>query len=171
VIPNLLHLSNSLADLWFRKWLNDEERKVAIERLRNNQTGIKNRLIKWYQAREAALDPKTWLFVLFGLSTQVVNGAVSNFGSLIVKGFGFSSLHTTILQIPYGFIILFSNVSAMYVQRWIPGQTRCIVAICYVLPALAGVVGIHVISRDHRNALLACYYVGDRHTQLHLKTC
>ena len=93
------------------------------------------------------------------MSTQVVNGAVSNFGSLIVKGFGFSSLNATLLQVPYGFIILFANLSAMYIQRWLPGQMRCAVACVYVLPALAGTIGIHTISRDSRGALLACYYV------------
>ena len=132
---------------------------MAIERLRDNHTGIKNKKIKKNQIQEAFTDPKTWFFFLFGMSTQVVNGAVSNFGSLIVKGFGFSSLNSTLLQVPYGFIILFANLSAMYLQRWIPGQQRCAVACLYVLPALAGTVGIHTISRSSRGGLLACYYV------------
>jgi hypothetical protein len=142
-----------------RRWLSPAEKRVAIERLRENQTGIKNGEIKWYQVREAVLDPKTWFIFLLGVSTQIVNGAVSNFGSLIIKGFGFTGLHTLLFQVPYGFIILFSNVSAMYLQRWIPGQQRCFVAIMYVIPALAGTVGIHVLPRDHRGNLLACYYV------------
>jgi hypothetical protein len=109
---------------------------------------------------EALLDPKTWFLFLFGLSTQVVNGSVSNFGTLIIKGFGYSTLQTTLLQIPYGIIILFAVLSSMYVQRWLPGQMRCVVAICYVLPALAGIIGIHTISKSNKHALLACFYVG-----------
>jgi hypothetical protein len=93
------------------------------------------------------------------VATQVVNGAASNFGSLIIQGFGYSNLVTTLFQIPYGMIILVSNVSAMYLQRWLPGQKRCLVAVLYVCPALAGVVGIHTISRDHKVALLVCYWV------------
>lgn len=104
-------------------------------------------------------DPKTWIFFLLGVASQVVNGAASNFGSLIIKGFGFSSLETTLLQIPYGFVIVFSNLSAMYLQHWLPGQKRCIVACLYVLPSLAGAVGIHTISRNSKGALLACYWV------------
>lgn len=118
----------------------------------------------WSQIKEALVDPKTWFIFLFGLSTQVVNGAASNFGSLIIKGFGFSSLKTTLLQIPYGFIILFANVSAMYIQRWLPGQKRCVVAIMYVIPALAGTVGIHTISREHTWGLLVCYWVSFNHS-------
>ncbi|KAH8892139.1 MFS general substrate transporter [Thozetella sp. PMI_491] len=141
------------------RWLSDKEKRLAVERLRENHTGLKNTKIKPEQLLETALDPKTWFFILFGLSTQVVNGAVSNFGSLIVQGFGFSSLNTTLLQVPYGFIILFSNLSAMYLQKWLPGQRRCAVAVLYVLPALAGTVGIHVLPRSNRGGLLTCYYL------------
>lgn len=108
---------------------------------------------------EAVLDPKTWLFFFCGVATQVVNGAASNFGSLIIQGFGYSNLVTTLFQIPYGMVILVSNVSAMYLQRSLPGQKRCFVAVLYVCPALAGAVGIHTISRDHKVALLVCYWV------------
>lgn len=132
---------------------------MAVKRLGENQTGVKNTQIKGYQIVEALTDPKTWLICLLGISTQVVNGSVSNFGSLIVKGFGYSGLNATVLQVPYGFIILFSNLSAMYVQRWLPGQKRCIVAAIYVLPALAGIVGIHLLPRHEKGALLACYWV------------
>lgn len=143
------------------RWLSPAEKRLAVERLRENQTGIKNRELKMYQVVESLTDPKTWFFFLFGLATQVVNGAVSNFGSLIIQGFGFSSLNATLLQVPNGFVILLSNVSAMYVQRWLPGQMRCVVACLYVIPALAGAVGIHTVPRDARGGLLICYYVGN----------
>lgn len=120
---------------------------------------MKNKEVKIYQIREALTDPKTLLIVLLGISTQVVNGSVSNFGSLIVKGFGFSSINATLMQVPYGFLILFANLSAMYIQKWLPGHRRCIVAALYVLPALAGMLGIHLISRKHKWALIVCYWV------------
>jgi MFS family permease len=73
-------------------WLSPDEKKMAVGRLSGNNTGLKTPAFKSYQLIEALLDPKTWLLVLFGLSTQVVNGAVSNFGTFIIKGFGYSSL-------------------------------------------------------------------------------
>jgi len=88
-----------------------------------------------------------------------VNGSVSNFGTLIIKGFGYSSFVTSLLQIPYGAIIIFAVLSAMYLQRWLPGQKRCVVAGLYVLPALAGVAGITALSPQSKHARLACYYV------------
>lgn len=35
------------------KGLNEREKRVAVERLRDNQTGIENKHLKWYQVREA----------------------------------------------------------------------------------------------------------------------
>lgn len=142
-----------------RKWLTEEEKRVAIERLREDQTGIKNTEVKMYQIKEALVDYKTWLLFLLGVSTMIVNAYIGNFGSLIVQGFGYSTLHTLLLQIPFGMFILFSNISAMYVQSWIPGQCRCFVACAYVVPALGGAIDMYAAPRSAQVALLVCYYV------------
>ncbi|GLA74823.1 hypothetical protein AtubIFM55763_006069 [Aspergillus tubingensis] len=113
------------------RWLNAQEKYVAVHRLGPKHSGTRVSEIKMYQMWEALADPKTWFFFLCGVCTQVVNGAASNFGSLIIEGFGYSNIVTTLFQIPYGMVILVSNVSAMYIQRWLPGQKRCIVGAIY----------------------------------------
>lgn len=40
---------------------------MMIARLKRNQTGIENRVIKWNQIREAFFDYKTWIFFSLGL--------------------------------------------------------------------------------------------------------
>jgi len=49
---------------------NEEDRLVAVERLRANQQGVENDVWKWAHVKEAALDPKTWLwaFMMFSIS-------------------------------------------------------------------------------------------------------
>lgn len=54
-------LPGSPADAWF---LSAEERRVAVERLRLGQTGVRNQDIKTGQIKEALLDPKVWLVSL-----------------------------------------------------------------------------------------------------------
>jgi MFS family permease len=73
---------------WF---LNEEERAVAIERLRAGQTGIRCNKFKMSQIKEAVLDIKVWLVALMMASAYTVNGAVSGFGPLIVSTFGWST--------------------------------------------------------------------------------
>ncbi len=79
-------------------------------------TGIKNNEFKVKQFIEALLDVKCWAFVLIQLTCSIPNGGVSNvsrqqavdvkkltkyeqFGSIIIEGFGFSTLNTLLVQI------------------------------------------------------------------------
>lgn len=98
--------------------LSKRERRIAVERLRENQTGVENKHIKLHQIREAFLDYKLYFFFALGLVCKVSiprpsqtwltsaicagnipNGGISNFGTLIIKGFGFSTLVTTLMQV------------------------------------------------------------------------
>lgn len=67
------------------------ERKMAVERLRGNQTGIESKQFKLHQMVEALTDLKVFLFFMIALLQALVNGGITNFGTLIVKGFGYST--------------------------------------------------------------------------------
>lgn len=49
------------------KGLSMREKRIAVERLRENQTGVENKHLKPYQVKEAFTDPKTPLFFLLGV--------------------------------------------------------------------------------------------------------
>ena len=72
-------------------FLNAEQRIVAVERMRYEQTGIENKTVKSIQIKEAFKDPKTWFFIAITFLANFTNGAVSGFGSIIVQSFGVSS--------------------------------------------------------------------------------
>jgi hypothetical protein len=48
------------------RFFNEDEKVLAVERLRENQMGVVNHEWKWDQVKEAMLDLKTWCW--FGLS-------------------------------------------------------------------------------------------------------
>jgi MFS family permease len=66
--------------------LSNEEKLVAIERLRGNKTGIENKTFKTSQMIECLKDPHTWMLSLITCSSNVTNGAVSSFQATIIKG-------------------------------------------------------------------------------------
>ena len=84
------------------KMLTEYQRTVAVWRVSKNQMGIKHHVYVPRQMKEALLDPKTYLVLLMGACTGILNGAVANFASAIIKGFGFDALKTTLLQTPGG---------------------------------------------------------------------
>ena len=69
-----------------------------MQRLRENQTGIENKHLKAYQVKEAFRDVKLYLFFCLGVVCNVPNGGISNFGTLIIQGFGFNTLVTTLVR-------------------------------------------------------------------------
>jgi len=74
-ISVLIWLPDSPATAHF---LTPREKLIALERVRDNQTGTRNRTFKWYQAREAFLDVKTWALVLLVFMSCVPNGALAS---------------------------------------------------------------------------------------------
>lgn len=80
------------------RYFSHEEKVIAVERLRDSQTGVKNQTFKWYQVREALLDVKTWAYVAITFCVEFTNGAASGFGSIIVRSFGFTGLQSVLLN-------------------------------------------------------------------------
>ena len=56
------------------KFLTDEERMIAIERLKANKTGFKNNQIDRGQIAEAFTDIKTWILAVLILASNIPNG-------------------------------------------------------------------------------------------------
>lgn len=56
------------------KYFNETERKIAIERIRDNKTGINDKEFKKYQLVEALKDVKLYLFSLGVLAANISNG-------------------------------------------------------------------------------------------------
>jgi sugar phosphate permease len=76
-----------LPDNPMKSRLSAEEKVYIIERVRDNQTGIENKKLKGHQLKEVFFDIRTWLLSLIVITTNVPNGAVSSFSSLIISGF------------------------------------------------------------------------------------
>lgn len=51
-------------------FLTREERIAALERVREDQGGTENKVLKKYQIKEALLDIRTWLVILTSLLSE-----------------------------------------------------------------------------------------------------
>lgn len=109
-----------------------------------------------YQISEAFADIKLYLFFFIGFISDVPNSGISNFGTLIIKGFSFSTLHTTLLQIPYGIFVIISILSCVLINNHLTNK-RCLLALLYLLPNIAGSIGLITIAKHHHVARYICY--------------
>ncbi|RAL59005.1 hypothetical protein DID88_009034 [Monilinia fructigena] len=153
--------------LWFflpdspviAKVLSIDEKRMAVERLRGNQTGVENKTFKWVQVKEWAMDYKTCMFFLIGMVSNVPNGGISNFGTLIIKGFGYSTLVTTLMQIPYGAIIAISILACVFLNDRLPPNNRSLMIVLFMLPNIAGAFGLQFLPPNHQVPRLIMYYL------------
>src|SRR5690348_14387615 len=94
------------------KCFNEDEKRLLIERVRHNETGIQNKIYKRYQVVEALTDPFVWCCVLLILVANLVIGGLGVFSNLIIKQFGFSLLQTDLLNIAQGSITIIVMVGS-----------------------------------------------------------
>ncbi|CAG7922001.1 unnamed protein product [Penicillium olsonii] len=129
-IVMLFRLPDSPATASF---LTDEEKLIATERLKANQTGFKNSNIDKSQIMEAFVDIKTWLLAVLILAANIPNGGFTTFNGLVLQGFGFSTFHTLLLGIPGGAIVFIFVLSSGVISSKI-ANTRCLTMIaCNVI--------------------------------------
>ncbi|KAF7114049.1 hypothetical protein CNMCM5793_007029 [Aspergillus hiratsukae] len=151
----LLFLPNSILSA---KRFTIEEKILLIGRGKQNQTGILNRKIKWYQIREALIDPQVWLQFLFVLLNETINGGVANFGKLIIKGLVSSPLLATALGIPQGAFQVFFILSGTYLSSRFK-NIRTIIMAVYLLPTMTGACLLWQLPRTNRYGVLFGYYI------------
>ncbi|KAK4685959.1 MFS transporter, ACS family, allantoate permease, partial [Tremellales sp. Uapishka_1] len=84
------------------RFFNAAEREILLARFAENPYGKEKLPFKRDQAIEAVLDVKTWIYLLLAVAIYMCNGAVTAFGGIIVKSFGYTSLQSIAHQIPGG---------------------------------------------------------------------
>lgn len=101
------------------KCFTEDEKRLLIERVRKNETGIQNKEYKRYQVVEALTDPLAWCLIALILVANLVIGGLGVFSNLIISNFGFSTLETQLLNIAQGAVTILVMVGSAWVsQKW-----------------------------------------------------
>ncbi|KAI2602046.1 major facilitator superfamily domain-containing protein [Hypoxylon sp. NC1633] len=106
-------------------WLTEEEKLIALERVRKNKTGTEVWRVNWAQLREAFVDIRFWIIFLLDISLGLPLGGISLFGPTIIANFGFNTSQSMLLNMGSGgasvVVILVAFVVAKYTNRTIAG--------------------------------------------------
>ncbi|KAJ5085404.1 hypothetical protein N7532_010175 [Penicillium argentinense] len=141
------------------KFLPEEDKLIAIERLRMNQQGIESHEWKWDHVKEAALDLKSWLWFSLMLAISIPSGGITTFGPLIVESFGFDQLNTILLNVPFGAVQLIATMGGAWLATAWKMKGPVLALLC--LPPIAGCCMLLRIPHDdaHKGPLLVGYYI------------
>ncbi|KAJ3548618.1 hypothetical protein NM208_g925 [Fusarium decemcellulare] len=140
------------------KCFNEDQKRLMIERVRANETGIQNKVWKRYQMVEALTDPIVWCYVVLQILSTLIIGGLGVFSNLIISSFGFTYLQTQLLNIAQGAV----TVMVMIGGAWLATATRqtSLVMHAWTIPPIIGTAIIYSFppTPSNRVGLLVAFY-------------
>ncbi|CDR43593.1 CYFA0S12e02344g1_1 [Cyberlindnera fabianii] len=101
------HIPDTPSGAWF---LTEEEKLMAVKRIKENNQGYGNKTFKKEQFMECLKDYRIWLIFVFGVVNEIPNGGITNFSSILFNSdFGFSVKRSLLLSAQKstcGFVII-----------------------------------------------------------------
>ncbi|KAK2052346.1 MFS general substrate transporter [Colletotrichum caudatum] len=135
-------------------WLTERERVVAVQRVAENKAGTgRSRTFVAAQVLEAARDPAVVVLGLISFVNAIASGGLA-FGSLVIQGFGFSPLQTTLMNLPLSAVQVVAQLGAGFLTSRIPGS-RLHVATAAMVPPIIGTLLINQLHPDNKWGRLA----------------
>ncbi|KAH7316931.1 major facilitator superfamily domain-containing protein [Stachybotrys elegans] len=150
-------LPDSPSKAWF---FNEQEKKLAMIRLAENQTGVEtHRKFNFGQALETLRDPKCWCIWILAFSYAIANAGVTNFNPLIISGYGFSRTKTVLMATPQAAVAMISGAALTAITFWVPNM-RCIFWVVAAIIGMVGAILVHTLDvSTQRDASLAGVYI------------
>ncbi|KAI4813505.1 MFS transporter, partial [Aureobasidium sp. EXF-8845] len=142
------------------KCFSEEDKKLMVERVRSNQTGIQNRKFRPEQVREALTDPQLYCYMLIQICTTLPTSGLGAFANIIVKGFKFTTLQTQLLAMVLGAYIVIVLLSSTWLVKK-TGQNLLVMGV-FVIPSFAGTIVLMTVkntSTATQAGLLFSYYI------------
>ncbi|KAM0544704.1 hypothetical protein ACHAPJ_011691 [Fusarium lateritium] len=157
-----------LSGMWYRREEQasrvtycEEDKRLMVERVRDNQTGIQNKTFKKEQIYEAIKDPQTWCYAAIQFCTTFPTSGLGAFANIVIKeAFHFSTLQTQLLAMVLGFYIIIVLLGSVYlVKKW---NQNIYTMLGFVVPSFIGTILIMTIKNTNFSTsvgLLICYYI------------
>ena len=140
------------------KCYSEEQKRLMVERVRANETGIQNKKYKKYQMLEALTDPMVWCYVMLQITSTLIIGGLGVFSNIIIKSFGFTLLQTQLLNIAQGGV----TIIVMVGSAWLATSTKQTVLVmhAWTIPPIIGTAVIYSFAPNSSNrvGLLIAFY-------------
>jgi len=142
------------------KCFSEADKKLMVERVRSNQTGLQNKRFRPEQVKEAFLDPQLYCHMLIAICTTLPTSGLGAFYGIVVSGLGFSVLETQLLAMVLGVVIILILLSSAFLVK--KYKQNCLTMGLYVVPSFVGTVVLMTVKNTDtatRAGLLISYYI------------
>jgi len=145
------------------KRFTDAEKVAMLMRVKDNQSGTQNAHLKTDQVLETFKDIRVWLVFVCTMLSSIPNGGLSNFSSILLTTFGYTSQQALVLGTPGGLIGAICVLTCGYLSdRW---NDRSLVMLICILPTILGaglMIGLdpNGIPKNKAGLLAASFLTG-----------
>lgn len=142
------------------KCFSEEDKKLMVERVRSNQTGLQNKRFRPEQVKEAFLDPQMYCYMLIAICTTLPTSGLGAFYGIVVKSLGFTVLQTQLLAMVLGAVIIITLLSSAWLVK--KYKQNCLVMGIYVAPSFIGTIVLMTVRNTdtaNKAGLLISYYI------------
>lgn len=139
------------------KFLSEAEKLRVVERLNQDAAGVGEKVFRWRSVLEAFADLQTWLLVLLTILITIPSGVITTFSSILIKGFGYNSRESALLNMPSGIVSIVSTMVSTYAIA--KGFSRWLAIDLLLLPTLTGSCLMSFLPASNRGGCLAGIYL------------
>ncbi|CAG5179061.1 uncharacterized protein ALTATR162_LOCUS9013 [Alternaria atra] len=142
------------------KCWSEEDKKLMVERVRSNQTGLQNKKFRAYQFKEALLDPQTYCYMGIQIFTTLPTSGLGAFYNIIIKDLGFGTLEVQLLAMVLGVVI----IATLMGSAWLVKKTKqnLLTMAVFMIPAFTGTIVIMTVKNTNnatKAGLLISYWI------------
>ncbi|KAJ2984771.1 hypothetical protein NUW58_g5888 [Xylaria curta] len=143
------------------KCFSEEDKRLMVERVRDNQTGLQNREFKKEQVYDALTDPQTWCYAAIQLTTTLPTSGLGGFANIIISThLKFTNLQTQLLAIVLGAYIIIVLLGSVWLVK--KTNQNILVALGFVIPSFIGTILLLTVPNEtfaQHIGLLIAYYI------------
>ena len=139
------------------KFLAQNEKESLRRMLALDQAGNGAKVFKVKGLSEVFTDLQVWLLTLLTALTVIPSGVITTFSAILIKGFGYDSKQSALLNVPSGVVSIIATCGTAYavlknVPRWIS-------IIIILIPALIGAGLMSFLDPSYQGGKLAGIYL------------
>ncbi|KAJ5769013.1 hypothetical protein N7520_003572 [Penicillium odoratum] len=139
------------------KFLRPDEKDSIRRMLILDQAGNGQKVFNKKGLFEVLIDPQVWLLTLLTALTVIPSGVITTFSAILIKGFGYDSKQSALLNIPSGAVSIIATYGSTYAV--LKETPRWVSIIITLVPALIGAGLMSFLPQNNQGGKLAGIYL------------
>ncbi|KAJ5613391.1 hypothetical protein N7510_006585 [Penicillium lagena] len=139
------------------RFLISTEKESLRRMLVLDQAGNGLKVFKTKGLSEVFIDLQVWLLTLLAALTVIPSGVITTFSAILIKGFGYDSKQSALLNMPSGFVSIIATCGSTYAV--LNKTPRWISIIIVLAPALIGAGLMSFLPQSNQGGRLAGIYL------------